>query len=527
MTRDDLRERLKRIDGNNGAGPEVPRESVTEQDPRKRFPINVRMTSLPWMTTVAWRAIQAFNDPPETFVVGSTPVRIAGGTNGEAVTTQELTIDMLRRLSARTAFWHKHTERDGDQEQFPLEPVMRDMLADPAPPLPPLRRVVTAPVCAPDGTISYTPGYDPGTGNYYAASGPPVVPPPANPSLAEVETAKTFLLEELLGDFPFVGDAERAHALSLLLNPFLRDLIEGPTPLYLIEAPSAGTGKGLLAHMLTLPALGTAPVLLPPAGNEEETRKRLTAALVTLPEALLLDNVTKSIDSPALAAALTASMWTDRMLGRTETRSMPIRATWIATANNPSMSREIARRVIRIRLDALAERPEDRSTFRHRRLQKWASDHRGELITAALTLVHAWLAEGAPFSGHVLGSFDTWAQVHGGVLEVAGVSGFLANRRAGESAVDNEDLAMTQLVQLWWEKHHAETVSSSELYEIAREIDDFPLGRSPTERGMRTSFGNTLKRQRFRVFTGRRIVPVDTQRNGAHYRLDPTQEVPF
>lgn len=526
MTRGDLAARLRRLD----TGPpiaEVPRESLVEQDPRRRFPIDVRRTSLPAMTAQAWAAIEAANDPPTTFVIGTTPVRIAGGVNGEPVTTQELTVDMLRRLSARTAFWHRFTEKEGELEAFPLEPVMRDMLADPAPPLPALTRVTAAPVCGPDGSIAYAPGYHPATGTYYAPMGAPVDAPPEDPSPAEIAAARALLLDEFLGDFPFVSDAERAHALSLLLNPFLRDLIEGPTPLYLIEAPSAGTGKGLLAHMLLLPALGAPPPLLPPAGNEEETRKRLTAALVTLPEALLLDNISKGIDSPSLAAALTATVWTDRMLGRTETRSVRIRATWAATANNPSMTREIARRIVRIRLDAQAERPEERAAFRHRHLARWAADHRRELIRAALTLVHAWLAEGAPMGDHVLGSFDAWAQIHGGVLDVAGVPGFLANRHAGEGSVVNRDAATAQLVEQWWEKHRNNVVPVAQLFDIAREIDDYPLGNSTSERGMRTTFGMKLGEDRDRVFSGKRITRVDRGRNGAAYQLVPTEETPF
>lgn len=515
------RRRLARLDGANGHGPTVPRESMVAQDPRRQFPIDVRMTSLPAMSAVAWKAIGHFNDPPETFVVGTTPVRIAGGVNGEPVTTQALTVDMLRALSARTAYWHKHTEQQGEVEQFPLTDVMRDMLADPRPPLPALNRVVRAPVCGPDGTIAYRTGYDPGAGNYNA--GPAVAPVPDDPTPAQVAAARSFLLDEFLGDFPFTGDAERAHALSLLLNPFLRDLVDGPTPLYLIEAPAAGTGKGLLAHMLTLPALGAPPVLLPPAGNEEETRKRLTAALVDLPEAILLDNVTRSIDSASLAAALTATMWTDRLLGRSETRSVRIRATWIATANNPSMSREIARRIIRIRMDAQAERPEERAGFRHRHLARWAADHRRELIAAALTLVQAWLAAGAPMGDQVLGSFDDWAQVHGGVLDVAGVPGFLANRRNARYAISDEDAVIAEFVERWWALKGGAVVASKDLYEIARDLGDYPMGNSSTENGMRMSFGRHLSKQDGRVFGRYRVTFVDVPTSGSHYQLVPVQ----
>lgn len=514
---------LKRLDGEQGNGPPeptVPRASMTDEDPRRRFPIDVRMTSLPAMTAVAWAAVRHFNDPPRTFTIDRAPVRIAGG-GGEPVTTQDLTVDMLRRLSSETAFWHKFSESKGEVEQFPLSDVIRNMLADPAPPLPPLRRITTAPVCAPDGTISYAPGYHPDTGIYNA--GPAIDPVPEDPTPAQVAAARSLLLDELLGDFPFTGDAERAHALSLLLNPFLRDMIDGPTPLYLIEAPSAGTGKGLLAHMLTLPALGDPPILLPPATNEEETRKRLTSTLLALPEAVLLDNVTKSIDSPSLAAALTATMWTDRVLGRSETRSVRIRATWIATANNPSMSREIARRIVRIRMDAQAERPEERASFRHRHLARWAADHRRELISAALTLVQAWLAEGAPMGDHVLGSFDTWAEVHGGVLAVAGVPGFLGNRKETRAAVSDEDVAVGQLVERWWALKGGAVVPSKELFEIARDMGDFPMGNSPTDNGMRVSFGRLLGRHRGKVYGPLRIVQAEMGSNNNHYQLVPVK----
>src|SRR5690606_17567706 len=140
---------------------------------------------------------------------------------------------------------------------------------EPEKPLPQLKRIVAAPVFGRDGSLSTQPGYNPATGNYYADRGLELAEVPTYPSDDEVDAAKTLLLDEFLGDFPFVSASERAHALSLILNPFVRDMIDGPTPMYLIEAPSAGTGKGLLAHMAMLPALGKPPVLMPPASNEE------------------------------------------------------------------------------------------------------------------------------------------------------------------------------------------------------------------------------------------------------------------
>ncbi len=39
-----------------------------------------------------------------------------------------------------------------------------------------------------------------------------------------------------------MDEADRAHALALLLLPYARDLIDGPTPNHLAESPEPGSG---------------------------------------------------------------------------------------------------------------------------------------------------------------------------------------------------------------------------------------------------------------------------------------------
>jgi hypothetical protein len=71
-----------------------------------------------------------------------------------------------------------------------------------------------------------------------------------------LEEARALLLEECLGDFPFDDEGSKAHAVAAMLQPFVRELIAGPTPLYLIDAPARGTGKGLVANVIASVALG-------------------------------------------------------------------------------------------------------------------------------------------------------------------------------------------------------------------------------------------------------------------------------
>lgn len=93
------------------------------------------------------------------------------------------------------------------------------------------------------------------SGRIYLALPPgvEVAPVSPQPSPGEVEAAKSMILTEMMRDFPFVSEADRAHALAAALLPFIRAMITGPTPFHLINAPTKGTGKTLLAQVVTHP----------------------------------------------------------------------------------------------------------------------------------------------------------------------------------------------------------------------------------------------------------------------------------
>jgi hypothetical protein len=102
------------------------------------------------------------------------------------------------------------------------------------------------------------PGYHAASRLYYAPTDPSMVTIalPDEVTTEDVWEARNLLENELLGDFPFDGQASRANALGAMLVPFLRDSIEGPTPLHLIDKPEAGTGAGLLAACISIPGPG-------------------------------------------------------------------------------------------------------------------------------------------------------------------------------------------------------------------------------------------------------------------------------
>src|SRR5262249_10518642 len=161
---------------------------------------------------------------------------------------EQIAEPMLRSILIDSAQWFVVT-RQGLAPTPPPEYVATSILAKPEwPEMPPIRGIVEAPVFAADGTLSTEPGYQRNTRLWFQPAPGVVIPPVSDqPSPTEVAAACRLLLDELLVDFPFHDAASKAHTVALLLLPFVRELIGGPTTLHLVDAPTPGTGKGLLS----------------------------------------------------------------------------------------------------------------------------------------------------------------------------------------------------------------------------------------------------------------------------------------
>nr|EDZ39828.1 MAG: Conserved hypothetical protein [Leptospirillum sp. Group II '5-way CG'] len=450
----------------------------------------------------AWEILQAHNEKtPEFFQFGNEVIRIGSDKYGVILKPQN--VDRLRHVLGRLASWVK-TDADGNQKAvLPPEVFLRDMLADPAPPLPEIEQVASVPVLTEGGTILTKNGYDPES-RIFMQSSIQLGPLPEHPTEKEIKSAASFI-QEPLTDFPFEGVADRAHAVGLFLLGFVRHTIDGPTPNHDIDAPVPGTGKSLLADVLLTPAYGSNKGIVTAANDDDEWRKRLTAQLVEGRPVINIDNVRRPLDSGTLAAALTASVWEDRRLGSTEMIRVPVRCVWVTTGNNVVMSTELARRTVRIRLDPQAESPEDRTGFKYPEVLRWVQEHRADLVRSALILVSAWIAKDRPKpSVSPLGSYERWTHVIGGILEVAGIPGFLENRKTLLLESDFEGQALRAFVSTWWEKFKGEAVKVSDLYGVANEIEGLPLGTG-NDQARKTALGKRLGNQRNRIIGGYRI----------------------
>lgn len=472
------------------------------------------------LTTDAWRALHGMNRRPDLFQRGGVLVRIAG--RAEFPQIRLVGADEIYGLLARAANWVIVT-RGGLVNTSPSSDVACDMLVYPDPDVPHLEAIAFAPLFDSEGNLLAATGYHPKAKTWiHRDPGARVEEVAAAPLADMVDEARRLLLNELLVDFPFEADSDRAHAVAALILTFVRRMIPGPTPIHLIESPTPGTGKGLLAEVISLIATGRPSSTTTLPRDEDEVRKKITSVLLRGQEILLLDNVRGGLESSPIAAAITAEVWSDRILRESRMVDLPNQATWIVTANNPSLSLEIARRCVRVRLDPKVDRPWQRTDFKHPKLGEWVRENRGRLIWAILVIVRAWIAAGRPPGSRSLGSFERWAATIGGILEHAEVGGLLQDTELLYTQADAEGQAWRAFTITWWERFQDGWVSASELHSLAVEKDLLVqvLGEKG-DRSQKIRLGKALQSVRDRRFGPYRVVSEPNTTTGAsRYRLD-------
>jgi hypothetical protein len=282
---------------------------------------------------------------------------------------------------------------------------------------------------------------------------------PKDPTPEEVIAARDYILKETYGEFPFDdgpdsetgGAGSRAHFLAMMLQPIVRPMISGPTPIFLISKPTAGTGASLLigtalATSYNLKEAGAASE----SRNEEETRKSITSAFLSGQPYYWIDNVNNQLAGASLCNLATAGKWEDRELGRNKTVSFPNNMQVILSGNNPRGTYEVMRRCVPIRLDAKRD-PRKRKDFRIEDLHDFVATHRQKLVISLLTLVNAWVSAGRPrFRDRKLISFENWGQIMGGIMQVCGMSdGFLCNLHLTQKFADDQTRAWESLFYAW------------------------------------------------------------------------------
>ena len=341
------------------------------------------------------------------------------------------------------------------------------------PKLRPLFGIVGAPVLRPDGSLLQDPGYDPATG-LYLASKVPLERVPPKPASAQVKAARDFLLTAFLGDFPWVGDADKANYIGLLVTPILRSYLRTLIPFGVVTSTMPSSGKTILTCGLGM--LYGQRILTWPGSDEAELRKAITSVLADPVGTIIFDNLAEGtvIDSPVLARLITDRTWADRLLGGNKTAAFANDRVWTATGNNLRLGGDMRTRSVLVGLNPDMPRPEERTGFKIPDLDQWilVTANQRKVLWHLLVLVADWTQAGAPRRpGLTMRQFTPWAEAVGGFLAHHGISEFLGNVETVRD-IDEEESNWTAFFAQWRKIHGDKWLTSNELHLSA----DTPLG---------------------------------------------------
>lgn len=315
---------------------------------------------------------------------------------------------------------------------------------------PRLEGVIETPTIRPDGSVLDRPGYDADSGLLYL---PSIRYPriPAEPTKDDAADAAVALLEPFR-DFPFTEEPDQAACLAAVLSVVGRGGIEGPVPMFAVRAPTPGTGKTLLAMVISILGTGRRPSLTTIAHQEDEMRKRILSLAMAGTPVVLIDNVVGALGSGTLSAALTTTEFSDRLLGVNKFVTAPLTAVWFASGNGLTFRGDLGRRIVPIDLDAEEEHPEDREGFAHPSLATYIRQERARLVSAALTILRAYQVAGRPSHGQSeMGSYEAWDRLVRGACIWLGVGDPVGGRERIRDEGDDDLDQLRGLYTAWYQ----------------------------------------------------------------------------
>ncbi len=314
--------------------------------------------------------------------------------------------------------------------------------------IPDLVSIAQTPTFLPDGSVVDSPGFHEQTGLYFASEleFPKV---PDQPTQDDAKRAAAEILEAAC-DFPFADERHRAAWLAAGLTVAARPAIAGPTPLFAIDANMRGAGKSRLGDIIGIIFTGSEPEPMPLPEKNEELKKQILSVIKKGVPVAMFDNVARVLAYESLDMLLTRETYGDRELGTSNQDTFPNSTVWIATGNNLRFGGDIARRVLRLRLESPFEVPENRKGFKHPRLLDWVRVNRPRLASAFAIILRAWHVAGRPGAGDEMwGSFEAFSSVVPPALKFCGLSEILSLKKDVHEEGDEESTLLDSLLCAW------------------------------------------------------------------------------
>ncbi len=329
-----------------------------------------------------------------------------------------------------------------------------------------LQAVSQTPTLRADGSILQEPGYDKRSAILYEPGEVTYAKVPDHPGKEEAQAALERLFKPFR-KFCFARPVDKSVAMAAVLTALVRRMFSA-APMFIIEAPTAGTGKSLFCETLGIIAMGHKPAMMSQGKTAEEQEKRLSSVLMAGDPVIVIDNCDRPIEGDFLCSMLTQEWVQPRILGKSEVMRLPTRNLVVATGNNPEVAGDVTRRALKCRLDARTERPDQLQYDFDPRDE--AYDNRAEIVVAGLTVIRAYLAAGRPTPLDKIGSFEQWniiretlvwlgmpdpAELREQIFDDDPQKGDLIDLlRSWRKAFGDEQLTISQISELYERKGH-------------------------------------------------------------------------
>lgn len=460
---------------------------------------------------------------------------------------------LLGELMA-AAIWMKRTKTSDNKEKLtpiPLPRVVAETYCEMVGEwnVPTLCGTVEAPALCKVGKgykVLQIPGYDAETRLLYDPGNVQFREIPEGPTEGDARIALARFCG-LLHEFPFVPDdvsddwepapnegSKPSRSRSVVISAYLLAVIRRSiraAPLHAFDAASPGTGKSYAARLICMIHTGRNAAAMTWIRKEEEQRKRLLGVLMEGDLIILLDNATTPIGGNALNILLTEPVFKDRLLGKNAAVTTPTNCLVLATGNNLEFEADTTRRVVRCRMDARLERPQDRQFTSDPLAEALAL--RDELVVGALTILLAYIHAGQPLRGKIrhVGSYEDWTLIREAIvwLDQPDPADTMREIVADDPAANE----LRQVMDAWWDCFGSAAVKLSFAVDEARRgADRFGessvlnrrlfeamhsalRGRELTE----AAIGRWFKRNDQRILDGRRFVRGGDEHKGREIAL--------
>jgi hypothetical protein len=445
---------------------------------------------------------------------------------------QDVSQPALVRALAGAATWERFDRRIQDWVRADPPARHASVLFDSTsyPHLPVLNGLTRQPYLRPDGSLMTTAGYDSTTG-MFGVFDAREFSVPDTPTHDQAEAALA-LLKSLLVEFSFASKSDLAAALAAMLTASIRPSL-AHAPMFHARAHMVGSGKSYLCELITAfatPQRGT-PTTFP--ADDEECRKLLLAELLRAPAVVEFDNLTSDLVAhKSLCTVLTSEFMSGRILGVSKTATVSTRALFLSSGNNVGPVQDMTRRCISIRLDPGCETPAMRS-FTSPDLVRDVLRERGRYVSAALTIVRAWIVVGRPKTPcKSLAGFGDWSDLCRQPLLRLNCAD--PTESVFEAMADDPDRETLGRLLTAWVSVFGKTAAMVrdavkraslfhddyvDLREVIRDIAD--------ERGEinRRKLGWWIRRHAGRIVDGRRIVRASGNRSAEAWQVEVVESV--